>query len=99
MGWERRKRGGLYYTRSKRIGAQVVREYAGTGRQAELAAAMDAEQRRMREEERQRRKQETQAVSTALETLATATDELLALTLRMTGYHQHKGEWRRRRKS
>ena len=99
MGWEHRKRGGLYYTRSKRTSSQMVREYVGTGRLAELAAAMDAEQRRMREEERQRRKQEMQAVSTALETLATATDELLALTLSMAGYHHHKGQWRRRRKS
>ena len=99
MGWEHRKRGGLYYTRSKRTSSQMVREYVGTGRLAELAAAMDAEQRRMREEERQRRKQETQAVSTALEALAAATDELLASTLRGAGYHQHKGQWRRRRKS
>ena len=51
MGWEKRDRGGFYYTRSKKIGNQVVREYVGTGPLATLAAEMDALNRQRRQEE------------------------------------------------
>jgi len=49
--WERRERGGLYYTRSKKVNGKVVREYVGGGVLGELAARMDALERCQREEE------------------------------------------------
>ena len=49
--WERRKRGGLYYTRSRKVDGRVVREYVGGGVLGEIAARMDADERRLREVE------------------------------------------------
>lgn len=39
--WERRERGGLYYTRSKKVNGEVVRKYVGGGVLGELASQMD----------------------------------------------------------
>jgi hypothetical protein len=49
--WERRERGGLYYTRSRREDGRVVREYIGGSVNGEnLALEVECE-RRQREEE------------------------------------------------
>ena len=42
MGWERRTRGGLYYTRSKKVRGRVVRNTSAVGC---LAALSNAERR------------------------------------------------------
>ena len=42
--WEKRESGGLYYTRSRKVNGQVVREYVGSGALGELAALMDAQE-------------------------------------------------------
>ena len=47
MGRETRKRGGRYYTKSKRVKGRVVREYIGTGEVAEIIATLDAAGRRL----------------------------------------------------
>ena len=64
--WERRERGGLYYTRSRKEGGRVVREYMGCGILGELAAQLDAEERHRREEQSARWRNE-QADLDALE--------------------------------
>lgn len=53
MGWETRKRGGRYYTRSRKVGGRVVREYIGTGPIAELIDEQDAAERTERAAERE----------------------------------------------
>ena len=54
MGWEPRERGGPYYTRSRREGGRVAREYVGSGEIAEALAQADETIRRVRELERAR---------------------------------------------
>ena len=99
--WERRERGGLYYTRSRKEGGRVVREYVGCGILGELAAQLDAEERQRREEQAARWRDE-QAELDALEApvaeLSEALDLLVRAALLASGYHQHnRGEWRLRR--
>jgi len=51
MGWESRKRGGRYYTRSRRVGDRVVRQYVGAGDIGEIAALQDELKLLQRQEE------------------------------------------------
>jgi len=99
--WERRERGGLYYTRSKKVNGKVVREYVGGGILGELAARMDAEERLRRKEEAVAWREEREH----LEELADLVDELCEdvetithAALLAAGFRRHKrAEWRRRR--
>ena len=101
MAWERRERGGRYYTRSRKVDGWVVREYVGGGVLGELAARMDALERNRREEEAAAWKQERErieALDNLTEELYEAAEVLAKAALVVAGYHQHKrGEWRKRR--
>jgi hypothetical protein len=99
--WERRERGGLYYTRSRKEGGRAVREYIGGGVLGQFAAQMDAEDRQRREEEAAAWREEQERIrklEEPVEELSEATDLLVRAALLAAGYHQHKrGEWRLRR--
>jgi hypothetical protein len=99
--WERRERGGLYYTRSRKEGGKVIREYVGGGLIGELAARMDAEERRLREEEKTGRREEHErldALVASVEELCEAAEVIARAALIASGYHRHnRGEWRKRR--
>ena len=101
MGWESRKRGGRYYTRSRRVNGRVVREYVGGGELAELAAMIDAEERAQKQAlaARSRRELERHAADDQLVAeLCGAVDAVSRLVLLAAGYRQHhRGEWRHRR--
>ena len=102
MAWERRKRGGLYYTRSRRVGGRVVREYLGKGETAHLLAALDEFERRGRllaRQERQDEQDRLEAIQSSLRSLGDALDAVLVPCLEAKGYHRHKGQWRRRRRA
>ena len=100
MAWEHRKRGGWYYTRSRRVNGRVVREYVGGGLRGELAAAEDACKRAVREAQRKVRAEEQQRLNrqdAPLGKLNTLCSELVQQLLEAAGYCQLRGEWRKRR--
>ena len=102
MGWEKRDRGGLYYTRTRKIGGRIVREYLGSGPLAELAALMDAHKRLRRQEEAkawQEERKRMEALKAPVEELCEATDVLLQAHLVACSYRRVAGNWRRRRES
>jgi hypothetical protein len=95
MGWERG-----YYYRVRKVGGRVVREYVGTGRVAELAAQLDALEHDRREAEKaagRAEKARLDALDADVAALIDLTDLAAAAALRAAGFHQHKGQWRRKR--
>ena len=101
MGWETRKRGGRYYTRSSKVDGRVIREYLGCGPVAVLAAAAD--QARIAEREAARvqaqvAEEHFHSLEEPLDALDRTCRALALMALNGAGYHQHhRGEWRRRR--
>jgi hypothetical protein len=97
MGWER----GRYYTRSRKVNGQVVREYVGSGKVARLAAELDALDRSDREARKQawqETKFELARLDEPLDRLNELADVLARAALVAAGYRQHKrGEWRKQR--
>ncbi len=104
MSWERRGQCGQfgpYYCRTHRLGRGFVREYVGSGPAAELRAAQDAQGRAEREARWARTRAEREAaggVPKALAALSQAVDGLVGQALLKAGFHEHRGEWRRRRR-
>ena len=99
MAWERRKRGGLYYCRSKRVGGRVVREYVGTGAVGEVAAALDAAARRERELRAVAVRESRQRYEVALQPLVALENTvraLMTIELISAGYDYRHGRWRKR---
>ena len=100
MSWEMRERGGPYYTRSRRLNGRVVREYVGGGIRGQEAAAMDAEARQQREEERREwreEKAEIAQIEDAVKGFGAVCKIAIAHKLEVSGYYNHRGEWRRHR--
>jgi hypothetical protein len=97
MGWDK----GRYYTRSKKVNGRVVREYVGAGRVAELAAELDALERKRREAERaafRSVRAEVDALDGPLNELHNLADLVARAALVAAGYRQHnRGEWRKQR--
>jgi len=101
MAWEKRKRGGAYYTRSRKVNGRVVREYVGGGALGELAALIDAQERQRREEEAaawQEERERLEELAGLVDEFCEAVETVARATLLAAGFRQHnRGEWRRRR--
>ncbi len=99
MSWETRQRGTRYYTRTHRVNGRQVREYIGGGIVGVLAEWEDEQARQEREQRREawRKEQERIRVSEApSKVLKAACDRLMWAALEDAGYHNHRGEWRKR---
>jgi hypothetical protein len=100
MAWEYRGEAGPYYTRSRRRNGRVVREYVGRGFPAEQVIRQDAEARASREAARSaiaRERDSHEAARGSLQALKAQLDSLTSAAIEAAGYHQHHGQWRRRR--
>jgi hypothetical protein len=99
--WESRERGGLYYTRSRKVNGRVIREYVGGGVLGELAARMDAENRQRREEEAaawREARDDLEEIAGLVDELCEDIESIARAALLAAGFRRHKrGEWRRRR--
>lgn len=99
MGWEERN-GNWYYYRKHRHGDRVVSEYIGCGEYAMLIARLDYLERKMGEDERRVRRIQHDRIVRELKTFRKIQRDVQLLrdaVLIASGYHQHKGQWRKRR--
>lgn len=101
MAWETRRGRGRYYTRSRRVGGRIEREYVGTGEGAELMAALDAAERADRLGARSAERafeRQWAALDKELALVDDLAEVMARVALLATGHHRHNGgEWRKRR--
>ena len=100
MTWETRNGRGSYYTRSKRVDGKVVREYVGAGPAALVIAELDALDRKQRRQDQVMFKAEKEAqhiIDQKIDEESRLVKTLIKATLLVNGYHNHKGQWRKKR--
>lgn len=99
MGWE--QRGNLkYYYRKKRVGNRVVSEYLGRGKHVEKILRLEENERQKIRERNEQEALEIDRIrveSERIESLFQSARTLTHSILIASGYHTHKGQWRRRR--
>lgn len=99
MGWEQRGNQSYYY-RKMRQGHRVISEYIGTGEGARLLYFIDESER---EEARidqitwKKIKLENQTTDLEIDKLNHKINTLVKATMLASGYHTHKGQWRKLR--
>jgi hypothetical protein len=101
MAWERRERGGLYYTRSRKVNGKVLREYIGGGVLGEIAALEDEYERRRREEEAafwEEERERLETLSAPVDELCEAAETIAQAVLLAAGFKRHiRSQWRKQR--
>lgn len=99
MAWESRQ-GRRYYYRKTRAGKRVHSSYVGSGETAELIAKIEEMEREQAEQERQAQRRQAakeQATDEQIAALIKLADEHIRALMIVTGYHQHKRQWRKQR--
>lgn len=100
MAFEKR-RGNVYYYRKQRIGKRVRSIYISNNNAALIInhqTFMSRINAISDRDDQQERRREADALDTDLDALAAKTAALVTATLLSNGFHQHKREWRRKRK-
>ena len=97
------RNGRPYLYRSVRRGRRVTSEYVGRGIDAQLIAALEADERdwiRFDREQALSERKQVDDLERALDELVEQARDLARDALTAAGYHQHnRGEWRKRRVS
>jgi adenosyl cobinamide kinase/adenosyl cobinamide phosphate guanylyltransferase len=102
MGWDQKRPDRKYYYRSRWVDGRSIKEYVGSGPSADLEAQKDE---RVRQERCARQAawladEQRLAVPTALlNEVHRLVGLLTTATLLVWGFHLHKGQWRRKRRS
>jgi hypothetical protein len=99
MAWERRGHG-LYYYQSEHGNGRVRKRYMGRGEVAEIVAHANETIRHRREAKAEREREDLELARTLAssgEQMDEAAEILAKAEMVAAGYHNHKGEWRRRR--
>jgi hypothetical protein len=99
MAWEDRG-GKLYYYRKIRRGPMVISEYIGSSEFAELLFEMDEIDREERRAYLRKWKEdqgEMRCIDLGIAQLNETLMNLVTATMLVSGYHPHKGQWRRLR--
>lgn len=100
MSWEGRRKGKYYY-RARRINGRVVKEYIGSGAEAEEAAKRDEEAReaaRKRDEAFLEFKKENDKLEVMFQVVEICIKVLMEQTMTAAGYHRvNRGPWRKKR--
>src|SRR6478736_65351 len=102
MAWEQRNdSANRYYYRSRRLpDGRVVKTYHGTGQCGAMAADADRVRRAEQSLVHQRHRallEHIQHVAAPLVELCDACDVIMEAALLAAGYHNHRGEWRKKR--
>jgi hypothetical protein len=99
MAWEMRGKS-TYYYRTGRVGKKVCRDYMGCGSEAQLSAELDVQRRERCQAERAGWADfvsEVQAADGSVADLNRHCQLLASAVFLISGFHNHNGEWRRRR--
>ena len=99
MSWEDRD-GRRYYYRKHRIGQRVISEYVGSDLMAELVSEQDKKDRQQRMQDRkafENLKVKIKKMDDELDSSIDITRTYVRANFLLSGFHPHKGQWRKKR--
>ena len=96
MGLERRGNSIAYY-KKKRVDGRVVSIYVASGEAAIKQCQLDQARAQEQIEAAQARQRDLQSVADALGEFIQQTDPFTVQAMEELGYHNHRGEWRKKR--
>lgn len=99
MAWEERGNNKYYY-RKKKIDGRVISEYVGRGVRAQKIALIDLTMRKDRKEERRNIRQQKEKFclfNNQVIQMSSLVNQMVGGFLIISGFHKHKGQWRRKR--